>query len=244
MHNHLPFHDRGIQIVVEGPDATGKSTFITKLIAAIDAQLTDFVKKHNFPFTEDDSFCYETDALRSTKTSKALTDIFLSKNHQMSDWTRALLTAACRSEACLDMEKHLRARKVVVCNRWLDSSIIYQANVPEEIHQSIHEQVVDVDGSFEPDIKIIVLASDETILNRLNTRKAEAGLDALEDVQWTEVKRRINQYTRLGELSLLERGPDTYVFYNDGTLEDMDQYIDTLIKDTIMNSLEFGEVTE
>lgn len=105
--------ERGYFISIEGPDGSGKSTQI-KLI--------------NDYFTGKGFDVVETREPGGTRISEKIRDIILDKeNTEMFPVTEALLYAASRAQHVHEViEPCIRSGKVVICDRYVDSSIVYQ----------------------------------------------------------------------------------------------------------------------
>ena len=100
-------------ITIEGTDGGGKSTQIEKLVEYLKSMGREVVV---------------TREPGGTNISEKLREILLdAKNSEMTDITEALLYAASRAQHV--EEKILPAvkeGKIVICDRFLDSSIVYQ----------------------------------------------------------------------------------------------------------------------
>jgi dTMP kinase len=105
---------RGKFITFEGCDGCGKSTQLKLLIA--------YLSENNIPhiFTREPG---------GGKISEAIREILLSgKNMEMTDECEALLYAASRVQHLNDrVEPALAEGKLVICDRYVDSSFAYQA---------------------------------------------------------------------------------------------------------------------
>ena len=107
------FMDNGFFISIEGPDGAGKSTQI------------DLLKKH---LKEKGYDVLETREPGGTPISEKIRQIILDKgNSEMASMTEALLYAASRAQLVAEVIKPaLSQGKVVICDRYVDSSIAYQ----------------------------------------------------------------------------------------------------------------------
>ena len=105
---------RGKFITFEGCDGCGKSTQLK--------MLSDYLTKENVPhiFTREPG---------GGKISEAIREILLSgKNAEMTDECEALLYAAARVQHLSDrVEPALAKGELVICDRYVDSSLAYQA---------------------------------------------------------------------------------------------------------------------
>ena len=106
---------RGKFITFEGCDGCGKSTQLRLL--------SEYLAKNDIPhiFTREPG---------GGKISEAIRDILLNgKNSEMTDECEALLYAASRVQHLSDrVEPALSEGKLVICDRYVDSSLAYQAH--------------------------------------------------------------------------------------------------------------------
>ena len=106
---------RGKFITFEGCDGCGKSTQLRLL--------SEYLTNNNIPhiFTREPG---------GGKISEAIRDILLNgKNSEMTDECEALLYAASRVQHLSDrVEPALSEGKLVICDRYVDSSLAYQAH--------------------------------------------------------------------------------------------------------------------
>ncbi len=105
---------RGKFITFEGCDGCGKSTQLK--------MFSDYLTRENIPhiFTREPG---------GGKISEQIREILLSgKNMEMTDECEALLYAAARVQHLADrVEPALKEGKLVICDRYVDSSLAYQA---------------------------------------------------------------------------------------------------------------------
>ncbi len=144
---------RGLFITIEGPDGAGKSTQI------------DFLKKY-----------FEATGLRvvftrepgGTNISEEIRAIILNKdNKEMSPMTEALLYAASRAQLVSEYIKpHIENGDVVICDRFVDSSIAYQG-YGRDIGESV--EIINnfaIDGIM-PDMTILLKVNSERGMKRI-----------------------------------------------------------------------------
>ena len=103
----------GLFISIEGPDGSGKSTQIEVLRKYFEKQGIDVLL---------------TREPGGTPISEKIREIILDKNNmEMDDMTEALLYAASRAQHVAEVIKPaLAAGKIVICDRFIGSSIAYQ----------------------------------------------------------------------------------------------------------------------
>ena len=105
--------DRGLFITFEGPDGSGKTTQIERLKSFI------LEKGYDAILTREPG---------GTAISEKIREIILDKNNMEMDYmTEALLYAASRAQHVAQVIKPaLEAGRTVICDRFMDSSIVYQ----------------------------------------------------------------------------------------------------------------------
>ena len=106
-------HSKGIFISIEGPDGSGKSTQIENI--------KDFLREAgiDFVFTREPG---------GTAIGERIREIILDRKcKEMDSMTEALLYAAARAQDVAQVIRPaLAAGKVVICDRFVDSSLAYQ----------------------------------------------------------------------------------------------------------------------
>ncbi len=104
---------RGIFISIEGPDGSGKSTQIENIKEFFKGKNIDFV------FTREPG---------GTAIGERIREIILDKQYREMDYmTEAMLYAAARAQDVAQVIRPaLDAGKVVICDRFIDSSLAYQ----------------------------------------------------------------------------------------------------------------------
>lgn len=144
---------QGIFITLEGPDGSGKSTQIQ--------YLREYFDETGIP-------CVFTREPGGTSIGEKLRGIILDKdNSEMSSMTEALLYAASRAQHVEELIKPaLAAGKVVVCDRFIDSSIAYQG-YGRDLGESVRIiNELAVDGCM-PDVTFLLALSPEEGKSRI-----------------------------------------------------------------------------
>ena len=114
---------QGLLITFEGIDGSGKSTVIN----ALNQKLHEYFLKNNLSI---DLIQTREPGGYNNLLAEKIRDLILDKNYQMPDITEALLFAASRSAHVeLTIKPALIQKKIVLCDRFLDSSIVYQGYV-------------------------------------------------------------------------------------------------------------------
>ena len=151
---------KGLLITFEGGEGCGKTTVINKIYK----QLTDLV--YNCIVTREPGGC---------KISEDIRNIILDRNNTIMDSrTEALLYAASRRQHLVEkIIPALREGKIVLCDRFIDSSLVYQGyarglgiSQVEEINSFALEG-----GKYYPDKTYYLDCDPEIGLERINKNK-------------------------------------------------------------------------
>ena len=155
---------KGKFIVLEGPDGSGKTTQI--------ARLTEYLEKKG-------KECLITREPGGTRIGEAVRHIILNpEDTEMSDVTEMLLYAASRAQLIHDViGPAIEEGKVVICDRFVDSSIVYQGiarGLGIETVSMINAPGI---GIYQPDLIFFIDIPEEEGLAR---KKKQKKLDRLE----------------------------------------------------------------
>ncbi len=106
---------KGLFITVEGPEGAGKSTILTKLYQQL---------------LVDDFDVIQTREPGGISIAEQIREVILNtENTEMDKRTEALLYAAARRQHLVEkVIPALEAGKMVICDRFIDSSLAYQGN--------------------------------------------------------------------------------------------------------------------
>lgn len=151
--------EKGLFITLEGPDGSGKSTQIEYLKQYFDHKGIETI------FTREPG---------GTDIGEKLRNIILDKeNGEMCDMTEALLYAASRAQHVNQLIKPaLKGGKVVVCDRFIDSSIAYQGYGRKlgDAVRMINEFAID---GCMPDITFLMEISPEIGKSRIKSESQD-----------------------------------------------------------------------
>ena len=159
---------RGKFITFEGCDGSGKSTQL-KL-------LSEYLTKEGVPhiFTREPG---------GGKISEAIREILLSgKNMEMTDECEALLYAASRVQHLHDrVEPALAEGKLVICDRYVDSSLAYQAHARRLGMEFVSKINAFALEEYPPDVTVFIDLTPEAAFLRKhgadeNDRLEQAGM--------------------------------------------------------------------
>lgn len=144
---------RGVFITFEGPDGSGKTTQI-KLLEKYFKE-----KGYDILITREPG---------GTNISEQIRDVILDKNNiEMDRITEALLYAASRAQHVAQIIKPaLLEGKAIICDRFVDSSIVYQGigrNLGIDFIKKINDMAT---AGTEPDITFLMKISPELGLSR------------------------------------------------------------------------------
>lgn len=172
---------KGIFITVEGTDGSGKSTQINLLMDYLKSKGCDIV------FTREPG---------GTQISEKIREIILDVgNKEMTGTTEALLYAAARAQHVEEkIIPAVNAGKIVICDRFVDSSIAYQGaarGLGSDVIMQINKFAL---GGIMPDITLFFnLSPEKGILRKKNERE----LDRMESEKLEFHKKVYNGYKYL-----------------------------------------------
>lgn len=149
---------KGIFIVMEGPDGSGKSTQIRLL--------QDFLQAEGYD-------CIVTREPGGTKIGEAVRNVILNPDYEeMSDVTEMLLYAASRAQLMAEViEPALQAGKVVISDRFVDSSMVYQGIARGLGAKTVSAVNAPGIGSCRPDCIFFIDIPEEEGLRRKQRQK-------------------------------------------------------------------------
>lgn len=180
-------------ITLEGIDGSGKSTQIQLLL--------DFLDKKGIPYV------YTREPGGTPMAEQIRRMILSAENREMEAITEVLLFAAARAENVAKVIRPaLAAGKHVICDRYIDSSLVYQGGagkVPEDVVFQINRLAT---GDLMPDLTILYDLPAEAALVRRVRRQAQKADDRIEAKGLA-----FQQKVREGYLALAERFPQRFV---------------------------------
>lgn len=145
---------RGLFVTLEGSDGCGKSTQIDRLKGWLER------RGYEVALTREPGGCPISERIR---------EVILSLDSKgMSAECEALLYAASRAEHVREViEPALKSGKIVICDRFLDSSIAYQAygrELGEDLVRQINAPAV---GALKPDVTLLLRLDRATARARM-----------------------------------------------------------------------------
>lgn len=171
--------NKGKFIVIEGLDGSGKTTQL------------EFIKKwfkDNMP--NKTVILTREPGGTDNPIGEQIREILL--NNEMNDYTRVLLYAASRYEHSKKIEEWIRNGYIVICDRYLYSSIAYQSSdiisVSNIINVNRYENIA------IPDLVLFLRVDFDTYQDRKNKRRQERDLDAIEKKDNMFFKKALRNY--------------------------------------------------
>jgi dTMP kinase len=129
-------------VVVEGIEGSGKSTLVAGLAARLQLDGYDVVV---------------TREPGGTAVGNAVREIFLSRSFTIEPLTEALLVNSARAQHVAEVIRPaLAARRVVVCDRFTDSTLAYQGYGRECDLELLRLLCNAATGAVEPDLVLLV----------------------------------------------------------------------------------------
>lgn len=155
---------KGIFIVLEGPDGSGKSTQIRLLTEYLEEAGREYIV---------------TREPGGTPIGEQIRKLILDENNrEMSDVTEMLLYAASRAQLVKEViGPAIEEGKVVISDRFVDSSVVYQGIARKLGTDTVYAVNDPAIGEYRPDLVIYLdISEDEGIRRKKNQKK----LDRLE----------------------------------------------------------------
>lgn len=148
---------RGVFLSIEGLDCSGKTTVREHLSRRFPNSL----------ITREPGGCPLSETLRG---------IILENAGAMDSRTETMLFYAARIEHCeRTIKPALAEGRMVICDRYYDSSLAYQGALNEGFVYHLHNALLDVDAMLVPDVTILLNISVETYIRRKNARGVVKG---------------------------------------------------------------------
>ncbi len=174
---------KGLFITIEGNDGSGKSTVINSLKKELAKLNIDVV------YSREPGGSYVAEKIREV--------ILDNDNIAMDDKTEALLYAASRRQHLKEtVYPALEAGKVVVCDRFIDSSLAYQGVARGLGIDEVYNMNLFATEGFMPHLTIYLLVDPEIGINRKSNQKE---LDRLEHEKLEFHTKVYNGYLELAE---------------------------------------------
>ncbi|CAI2573233.1 Thymidylate kinase [Apilactobacillus kunkeei] len=174
-------------ITFEGTDGAGKTTILNMVLDYLKEEMGDKLVTSREP--------------GGNPIAESIREIILDrKNVYMDKRTEALLYAAARRQNIEQTVKPAIAdNKLVICDRYLDSSIAYQGGGREIGEDAINEMNQFATEGFLPDLTIYFNLPVEEGLKRIAKNRAEDEVDRL-DVETIDFHNRVHAaYQRLAK---------------------------------------------
>ena len=159
----------GYFISFEGCEAVGKTTII-KLVR-------DILLAKNY-----DVIC--TREPGGTKYAEKIRDLIFAPDAKPSSYTEALLMFAARREHIEHIiSPALNAGKIVLCDRYVDSSFVYQGLLGGLSYKILQNLCDDFVAPYIPSLSFLLSARPETCLNRM-FRREKANRNDRDDLEF------------------------------------------------------------
>lgn len=139
-------------VCFEGIDGVGKSTQAAMLVERLRAN------GHTVELVADPG---------TTEIGKAVRHILLENNGAISSEAQFLLFAAARAELAHHIRQLLEAGTIVVCDRWLLSSLVYQGVLNHIRDELILKVFAETTGNLLPDVCFLLTAPVEVAVARM-----------------------------------------------------------------------------
>ena len=167
--------NKGILITFEGIEGSGKSTQINRIYK--------YLKKNNIK-------CIKTREPGGTKLSEKIRKLIINelKNNE-DNLTELLLLFASRSNHFLKMSKYLKKKYVVICDRYIDSTYVYQHYEQGQSLKFINFLQKKIDNNIKPYITFLLDIPPELSKKRLLKRKKLDRFDRYNKIKMNSLRK-------------------------------------------------------
>lgn len=197
-------------ITFEGPDGAGKTSVMNQVIGVFQQQIGDRLLVTREP--------------GGNKISEEIRKVILDRaNTEMDYRTEALLYAAARRQHLVEtILPALKQNKLVLCDRYVDSSVAYQGSGRQIGMEQVAKMNEFATEKLLPFKTIYFDIPVEVGLNRIAEHRDKSKIDRL-DVETTAFHKRVHQ----GYMKIRDANADRFISI------DATQPIDAVIHDTI-----------
>ncbi|GAB5052716.1 dTMP kinase [Pediococcus ethanolidurans] len=173
-------------ISFEGPDGAGKTTALNSVVADLTPQLKNMLVVTREP--------------GGNRISEAIRNIILDrKNTEMDDRTEALLYAAARRQHIVEtIQPALDSGKLVLCDRYVDSSVAYQGAGRQIGVDEVYQMNLFATAGLLPNLTIYFDIPSEIGLQRIMTHRTDE-INRLDVEQLSFHKRVRASYLKIAE---------------------------------------------
>lgn len=173
---------KGVLITFEGIEGCGKSTQIDKIYR--------FLKKKKIK-------CIKTREPGGTRLSEKIRKIIIHdlKNNE-DNLTELLLLFASRSNHFLKMSRYLKKKYVVICDRYIDSTYVYQHYEQGQSLKFINFLQKKIDNNVKPKITFLLDVSPNISKKRINKRKKLDRFDRYNKMKMNNLRKSFVKLTK------------------------------------------------
>lgn len=206
---------KGTFITIEGPDGAGKTSVIQALLPKLEEALKQTIVATREP--------------GGSRIAEEIRELILNpENTEMDVRTEALLYAAGRRQHLVEkIIPALEAGEIVICDRFVDSSLAYQGvarGIGVEQVAAINQFATD---GLTPDMTLYLDVEADVGLARINQNKVNRQFDRLDQEDLS-----FHQQVRSAYLDLLKQNPERML------LIDASQELEQVVSDSYNKILE------
>lgn len=164
---------KGLFITFEGCEGSGKTSVITKL--------TEYLENKGYKV-------YKTREPGGSKIAEDIRNVILDvKNTNMDKITEALLYAASRRQHLVEkVIPYLNDGYIVICDRYLDSSLAYQGHARGIGIDKVYDINISATEGLLPDLTVYMDVEPKIGLNRIHNNNREQNRLDLEKINFHE----------------------------------------------------------
>lgn len=212
---------KGLFITVEGPDGAGKTSVIQALLPKLQESFEVPIISTREP--------------GGSRIAERIRSIILDVEHtEMDNRTEAILYAAARRQHLVDrILPNLEAGNIVICDRFVDSSIVYQGVARGLGKEEVRQLNLFATEGLLPRRTIYLDVPAEVGIERIHKARGNRQFDRLDQEELS-----FHKMVRQGYLDLIQEDPERFIMVD--TRQDLDKVVEEVyqeIKHEITNFL-------
>lgn len=203
---------KGLFITVEGPDGAGKTSVIQALLPRLQEAFEVPIISTREP--------------GGSRIAERIRSIILDVEHtEMDNRTEAILYAAARRQHLVDrILPSLEVGNIVICDRFVDSSIVYQGVARGLGKEEVRQLNLFATEGLLPKKTIYLDVPAEVGIERIHKARGNRQFDRLDQEELS-----FHKMVRQGYLDLIQEDPERFIMID--TRQDLDKVVEEVYQE-------------
>lgn len=203
---------KGLFITVEGPDGAGKTSVIQALLPRLQEAFEVPIISTREP--------------GGSRIAERIRSIILDVEHtEMDNRTEAILYAAARRQHLVDrILPNLEVGNIVICDRFVDSSIVYQGVARGLGKEEVRQLNLFATEGLLPKKTIYLDVPAEVGIERIHKARGNRQFDRLDQEELS-----FHKMVRQGYLDLIQEDPERFIMID--TRQDLDKVVEEVYQE-------------